>query len=267
LLSARHPTDRECKQLPEQYCGFSLIESVLAMTVGSLLMLLAIGLIHKSFQLGSSNSARTDMSRGLDRLLLKFQRDARQATSVEVQPEESMVFGLAETKIEYRFEAAKLQRRVQREANSFSVDQSIELDFGGRVRDRRVSFAFQEPIVSLNVIGTFDGSEFSERSAQASLGSWLALDQDQQSESLKIERPPSPDTTFKTEVSEANEDTKASTGAEEATEADGTTGEEAATANQSKETSELSEEPEESTSSDDSPPSTETQPAQTGGNQ
>ncbi len=60
----------------------TLVELVVSMTVGSALMVLAVGLLHQSLSLASTARTRANQFRTLDRLAQDFRRDAHLATSV-----------------------------------------------------------------------------------------------------------------------------------------------------------------------------------------
>lgn len=54
----------------------TLVELVVSMTVGSALMVLAVGLLHQSLSLASTARTRANQFRTLDRLAQDFRRDA-----------------------------------------------------------------------------------------------------------------------------------------------------------------------------------------------
>ena len=64
--------------------GFTLLELVIALTIGSVLVLLAVGLINKAFELRTAAIFRVELSSKLDQVARQFRRAARMSDSAVV---------------------------------------------------------------------------------------------------------------------------------------------------------------------------------------
>jgi len=67
--------------------GFTLVEMIVIMSVGSSLLLLATGVVHRTMRIESSSRERADDYRTARRLSHDFRRDAHQAESCRVSDE------------------------------------------------------------------------------------------------------------------------------------------------------------------------------------
>lgn len=64
--------------------GFSLIETMLAVTLGSVVMLMAVGLVHRGMVYHAETQSRVERSHAFNRITESFRRDVHGATQVEI---------------------------------------------------------------------------------------------------------------------------------------------------------------------------------------
>ena len=67
--------------------GHTLVELIVTMSVGSTLLLLATGVVHRTMRFESTSRQRTDVHRTARRLAHDFRRDAHRAESVKLSDE------------------------------------------------------------------------------------------------------------------------------------------------------------------------------------
>ena len=86
--------------------GISLIETMIAVSASSLLLLLSIGLLHQAMRLSSKAKSRTDFHQSNMRLAAHFRGDVHQATNMVIAEDGSLILTLnASTSITYRIES------------------------------------------------------------------------------------------------------------------------------------------------------------------
>ena len=86
--------------------GISLIETLIAVSASSLLMLLSIGVLHQAMRLSSKAKGRTDFHQSNMRLASQFREDVHQATKMAIAEDGSLILTLnASTSITYRMES------------------------------------------------------------------------------------------------------------------------------------------------------------------
>ncbi len=93
--------------------GSSLVEMMVVMTVGSTLLVLAMGWIHQSFRLASLMRDRERHHQSLMRLSRQFRDDAHVATMATVN-DQRVTFVIEETMIQYHVDGhtvARLERK------------------------------------------------------------------------------------------------------------------------------------------------------------
>jgi len=91
--------------------AFSLIEMLMTMTMGSSLMLLAIGLVHQSLSLSKLGKARSEHDNSLNRLAQQFRSDAHSASAVLAASAESLQLSMPDsTTVTYRAEESSVRR-------------------------------------------------------------------------------------------------------------------------------------------------------------
>ena len=92
--------------------GFTLIEILVVISVGSSVMLTAIALAHTAFTLQSQAQMRFERSFTLNRFIEGFRSDVHLANRFEVTSEQSLTLFLADDqRVEYRGQADRLTRR------------------------------------------------------------------------------------------------------------------------------------------------------------
>ena len=82
--------------------GFSLIEMLLTMTVGSALMALAMTLLQQAMTLSSQTRRQCDSDRATHRLCEQFRRDAHTASAVTTNTSDETVFTVDSDSVIYR---------------------------------------------------------------------------------------------------------------------------------------------------------------------
>lgn len=82
--------------------GFSLIEMLLTMTVGSALMVLAMTLLQQAMTLSSQTRGQCESDRATHRLCEQFRRDAHIATTVTTQDNLETIFTVDSERITYQ---------------------------------------------------------------------------------------------------------------------------------------------------------------------
>ena len=86
--------------------GISLIETMIAVSASSLLLLLSIGVLHQAMRLSSKAKSRTDFHQSNMRLASQFREDVHHATDMAIREDGSLFLTLnASTSITYRMES------------------------------------------------------------------------------------------------------------------------------------------------------------------
>ncbi|MFN3194138.1 MAG: prepilin-type N-terminal cleavage/methylation domain-containing protein [Aureliella sp.] len=93
--------------------AFTLIEVVSTMTIGSLLALLAVSVLHQTFSLSKGAKEAIELSSRLDQALLEFRRDAWLAYQAELDGSR-LVFSQPDSKtVTYSIANSSFQRVMQ----------------------------------------------------------------------------------------------------------------------------------------------------------
>ena len=115
--------------------GSTLIEVMLSLTAGSVIMMLAIKLVHQTFQLSTQTSARVDLSHSLNRLARQFRNDVHLASSIQVTSNDSLNTENSDgTKVAYKVKNG-LVLRAQTDAAKIETFEQYSL-----ISDSRVAF-------------------------------------------------------------------------------------------------------------------------------
>ena len=154
--------------------GYTLIELCVSMSVGSALMVLAIGLVHQTLSLSSVAKAHGDQHRALDRLAQDFRHDVHLAVAANLNEPAAVELEREDGAI-IRYQADSLQiRREQR--NDGTVQSREEYRFA-----RPVAIQFeilkQPDRVTVNLRSDTDASQpqtAPARTLSAALGRRLA---------------------------------------------------------------------------------------------
>jgi hypothetical protein len=94
--------------------AYTLVELSVAMTAGSTVMILAIGLLHQSMTLGSIARARADSHRTLNRLAHEFRGHVHQAKRCIAEPEQDIRIVMPDdSQVVYQVDGNRIDRRQQ----------------------------------------------------------------------------------------------------------------------------------------------------------
>lgn len=92
--------------------AFTLVELCVTMSVGSAMMILAIGMLHQSMSLATVARQRGDYQRALDRLASEFRRDVHRAVQCTVDTQQSAALTMSDdTVVTYRSEGNRVIRQ------------------------------------------------------------------------------------------------------------------------------------------------------------
>lgn len=104
--------------------GSTLIEVMLSTMAGSLIMVLAIKLVHQTFQLSSQTTARTNHSHSLNRLARQFRDDIHHASNIQVESDVAMSAESSNgTRTIYKFADGRVEREHTDNFNVVSHEQ------------------------------------------------------------------------------------------------------------------------------------------------
>lgn len=85
--------------------GITLIETMIAVSTSSMLLLLAIGVLHQAMRLSTKAKNRTEFNQSNMRLSTQFREDVHRATKTELNDDGSLILTFAEPEsIAYRME-------------------------------------------------------------------------------------------------------------------------------------------------------------------
>lgn len=105
--------------------GFSLIESMLAVTLGSVVMVMAVGLVHRSMAYHADTQSRIEISHAFNRFTESFRRDVHGATQVQIANNNlTLVNELGES---IRYFANGRQLNCERILNNVKHSEHVEL--------------------------------------------------------------------------------------------------------------------------------------------
>ena len=123
----------------------TLIELSVTMSVGSALMILAVGLLHQTFALSSAAQSRADQHRTFERLARDFRQDVHAAASAS--SEQATTVDLVRddgSTIRYRAEPQRIHREERDEGEItrrevYPFDRKLAIDFEILEQPDRVS--------------------------------------------------------------------------------------------------------------------------------
>lgn len=134
-------TGRLSRPLPRG--GFTLIEMLVVISVGSSIMLTAIALVHTAFRLQSQAQSRFERSFTKDRFIECFRADVRMAHRAELSSEKSLtLFHSHDQRVEYGGDAGQLTRSQNTKVAKNPVQETtqfeqVKLPAGSQVRFSR----------------------------------------------------------------------------------------------------------------------------------
>ena len=100
-------------RMPARMRGFTLIETLVAVSFGSSIMLTAVALVHTAFQLQSQAQTRLEQTSILDRYVEQFRRDVSLAVRFELPTEKTLrLFFVGERRVEYQTDENHITRRA-----------------------------------------------------------------------------------------------------------------------------------------------------------
>ncbi|MEO8270123.1 MAG: hypothetical protein ABI557_10395, partial [Aureliella sp.] len=115
---------------PARLRGFTLIETLVAISFGSSIMLTAVALVHTAFNLRSQTQLRYEQASRLDRVVEQFRRDANLAVSVEVPTPKSLkLFSVGDQQVEYIADENRITRQSYIGDKLWQVEQ-VPLELG-----------------------------------------------------------------------------------------------------------------------------------------
>ena len=140
-------------RMPARMRGFTLIETLVAVSFGSSIMLTAVALVHTAFKLQSLTRTRLEETSTLDRFVEQFRRDANLADRVELPSEKTLkLFFLGELQVEYLAEENQITRRLIDGDELLQVEQ-VRLEAG---RTARFTQSDSARCVVLDILGQQD---------------------------------------------------------------------------------------------------------------
>jgi type II secretory pathway component PulJ len=93
--------------------GSTLIELIMSLGAGSMVMLLAIKVVHQSFVASSINKENTEYGQTLNRLARQYRSDMRSSLQVSWSDEKHLTLEMPEETLHtYRFEEGYIQRET-----------------------------------------------------------------------------------------------------------------------------------------------------------
>ena len=131
--------------------GFSMIEMVVALSTGSALMVIAIGLVHRTMTIHSAVELDANLQKAAARLSRDLRRDLHRSTSFALTDEtltlefDSKSFGEAPV---YYFAKGKVRREQSRDENRrreyYDFGPQSEIHVDGRTDPQRIEFLIRE---------------------------------------------------------------------------------------------------------------------------
>ncbi len=156
--------------------AFTLVEMLMTMTMGSSLMLLAIGLVHQSMSMSKLSKTRGEHDRSLARLAQQFRSDVHLASALVSVSSDAVSLKLAdESTVTYERAAANVTRatsgpnaEVAREL--FSFDERCVATFAAEANQSRVRLQIERRLENTEVPSPIDLRVI------ASVGRWQSLE-------------------------------------------------------------------------------------------
>lgn len=123
--------------------AFTLIEMLIAITIGSSIMVASVALLHRSFELHKLTQTRMQQEQTIDRLIEQFRSDVYAASSVEVlapsklsleiEGRDRIVYSALDNQLSREFSQPTEQRQSIELGPSISASLDV-IDDGQRVR-------------------------------------------------------------------------------------------------------------------------------------
>ena len=142
--------------------AFTLVEMLMTMTMGSSLMLLAIGLVHQSMAVSKLSKTREEHSRSLARLAQQFRSDVHLATAlVSVSPDSVSLQLADESTVIYQRDAANVTRETsgpnrEMARELYSFDERCVATFANEADPNRVRLQVERRLENTEVPSQLD---------------------------------------------------------------------------------------------------------------
>lgn len=119
--------------------AFTLVEMLIAISLGSSLLLLATQMIHQTMNVSRTNQDRADVALSESRFARQFRRDVHQAISFDLLDEGHLILSLSDNReCSYAFRAGNVERRLLQEGELLQVE-AFNLGEGGVVTIEELS--------------------------------------------------------------------------------------------------------------------------------
>ncbi len=147
---------------PARRQGYTLIEMLIAISVGSSIMLTAVALVHTTFKLQSQAQSRLERANSLDRYVEQFRRDAARAARVELPTDKTLRVFLDEgRRVEYTVEESRVIRRAYTGDELWQTE-SVQLAAG---HTARFAQAVSERCVAFDIVERESAQSATEKRA------------------------------------------------------------------------------------------------------
>ncbi len=141
--------------------AFTLVELLTTMTMGSSVMLLAIGLVHQSMSMSKLAKVRWEHDQSLARLAERFRSDVHSASALISASTKSLSLKLDESTVVYKYDAAQVtwektspHSAVARE--TFRFDERCAANFASQAHPNRVVLQVERQVESTEVPSRVD---------------------------------------------------------------------------------------------------------------
>lgn len=142
------------------------METIICMGIGSVLMLLAVKLLHQSFQQSRQTKSRFDVAIAQNRLARQFRTDAWSAVAAQASAEQVVFRSSDSATISYQYINGFVQREIQREGRPasferYSLGAGTEARFGFDPSSHCATLSIQSKVDEKDVLGNSDaGAKF-----------------------------------------------------------------------------------------------------------
>ena len=154
--------------------GFTLIEVIVALTIGSTIALLGVTMVHKSMEFQEVASRRMELTQVVDRIGVDFRRTVRTCHEVRLEgPNQIVIVCNSDTEIRYRFEQDGYLYREH--TGGRNAIQKVSLASKEGMLPRRCDFEVEGDFVRLQIVivpGQDTAATQIERSFVAEAGRW-----------------------------------------------------------------------------------------------
>lgn len=133
--------------------GFTLIEVVLSLTIGSTIALLGVSMVHKALELRETATDRIRLTHSLDRFGAQFRRDVRSSVEARIVADNELVLSLLDDhEISYRIDDQDLIR-IQLHEGQLG-NERVVLSSDRAMRHRWCKFDVSDTVAHLQVFSS-----------------------------------------------------------------------------------------------------------------